>query len=273
MAKCDIAQELVCMIIDNLKDDVWTLRSCSVVCWSWVPTCQRHLFHCVRLLPPCKHDCWCPTDVPYSKRLYNVFLDSPHIMDYIQVLYIYEGQAERKQDWIGKDKTLPLLLGKLKKLERLEFRRLEWDSLGSDLKESLYAVLGLPTMTYLEIGRAYFSNLKDLEAWLYHAKALTGLSIDSPWILQPRLSNKEEGAKEKGLNSVQQKHLADLHLRLSDEQPFLYWLLGPRSHFSLSRIQTLHIAVPYDVTAVNLLLRTIGNSLKQCKLEGLWRCE
>ena len=177
-------------------------------------------------------------------------------MNYIQALYIYEGQAEREQDWIGKDKTLPLLLGKLTKLERLEFRRLEWDSLGSDLRESLYAVLGLPTMTYLEIGGAHFLNLKDLEAWLYHAKGLTGLSIDSPWILQPRLSNKEEGAKEKGLNSVQQKHLADLHLRLSDEQPFLHWLLGPRSHFSLSRIQTLHIAVPYDVTAVNLLLRT-----------------
>lgn len=38
-------------------------------------------------------------------------------MDYIQALYVYEGQAMREQDWIGKDETFPLLLGKLEKLE------------------------------------------------------------------------------------------------------------------------------------------------------------
>ena len=264
MAKCDIAQELVCMIIDNLKDDVWTLRSCSVVCWSWVPTCQRHLFHCVRLLPPCKHDCWCPTDVPYSKRLYNVFLDSPHIMDYIQVLYIYEGQDTRKQDWI---ETLPLLLRKLTKLESLKFRRLHWETLGADLKKSLCAVLELPTLTYLEISDAWFVDLEDLKAWLHHAKFLTGLSLSSPYILKSY--REDQGGAEEGLNSVQQRDLIELHLQLSNDQPFLNWLQGPRSPFSVSRVQILHIRAPRnDSTEVNLLLRTIGNSLKQCKLES-----
>ena len=136
----------------------------------------------------------------------------------------------REQDWIGKDETFPLLLGKLEKLEKLEFLCLDWEILGSNLKESLCAVLGLPTMTYLGIGEARFKNLEDLKAWLHHAKGLTGLSIGFPWMLQPRMSNKElddleEEAKEKGLNSVQQRHLIDLNLQLKDNQPFLAGIL------------------------------------------------
>ena len=96
----NVAQELVDKIIDNLKDCHWTLRICSLVCWSWVPTCQRHLFRRIRLLPPCDRHCKRPSDVPYSKRLYEVLLRSPHLANYIQALYIYEGQPMREQDWI-----------------------------------------------------------------------------------------------------------------------------------------------------------------------------
>jgi hypothetical protein len=42
MGKCKLAQELVDAIIDNVKDDRWTLHRCS---WPWplrIPQYQTH---------------------------------------------------------------------------------------------------------------------------------------------------------------------------------------------------------------------------------------
>jgi hypothetical protein len=263
-------QELVDMIIDDLKDEKWVLHSCSLVCRSWAPTCQRHIFRRTVLFPPC-WDSYLRrrTGVSYSKRLLEVLRRSPHVVDYIRVLYIFE------QNWIATDETLPLLLRQLTNLARLEFRRLSWDSLGSDLKESLCAVLENPRMTYLEIGEAHFGNLDNLEALLHHAKALTGLSLKSNYRLESCTKDRGDqeglgGTNEKGSNSVQQRHLVDLRLNLGDEKPFLDWLLGPRSPYAVSRIQTLHIE-PYS-SVVDGLLQAIGDSLKECKIAMIW-CE
>lgn len=45
------------------------------------------------------------------------------------------------------------------------------------------------------------------------------LDVAAPYEQQP--DDQEEEAKEKGLNSVQQRYLIDLNLQLKDNQPFL----------------------------------------------------
>lgn len=48
-----IAQEIIDDILDHLasNSDLQSLRSCSLVCKSWVGRCQRHLFHTIHFTP------------------------------------------------------------------------------------------------------------------------------------------------------------------------------------------------------------------------------
>jgi len=263
------AQELIDTIIDNLHDDRWTLRLCSRFCHSWLPRSQQHLFRHIVLLPPCRRYNSRPTDVPYSKRLHKVLFASPRIADYIQEVKVYEGQGFREQDWISKDQTLPLVVRMLPKLKKIEFRRLYWNTLAADLRQSIRFVLELPSMESLEIKKGRFASMDDFARFLYHAKGLTGLSlgdINLQW--DPADYDQEE--IEEGVDSLQKGHLVNLNLKkFSESRLFIDWLLGPRSHFVVSKIHTLDVSDPCDGNALNSLLLAIGNSLRHCKFEPL----
>lgn len=52
-----LPQELVDLIIDDLQDDMDTLRQCSLVSRGWVQPSSAHLFHSLRW-PSCTHSAW-----------------------------------------------------------------------------------------------------------------------------------------------------------------------------------------------------------------------
>src|ERR1700733_12673614 len=142
-----------------------------------------------------------PNDVPYSKRLDRVLLESPHIAEYIRELQVYdsyEGQEFWDQNWIGTDHTLPRLLPKLTNLTRIKFQRLNWDEVLSDLRRSIYSVLELPSLTYVELEKATFvdiEDLKDFRSLLCHAKYSTSLSLNGIIVL-PYEFSKHKGEDE-----------------------------------------------------------------------------
>jgi hypothetical protein len=274
-----LAQELIDAIIDHFHADRQDLLVCSLVCRSWLPSSQRHLFHRITFYPtPNMPDGGGAGIVPYSKRLHRVLLSSPHISDYIQELKLYGGQATRDQDRIVTDPTLPQVLRKLKRLERLEIRRLYWNILTEDLRWSLCWVLQLPSIACVEIEKAGFGNMDDFAHFLSHAKGLTGLSltdVNTAYRFRaPLVPGETEGTQSPDPRN--RKRLSDLRLTLHDYSVFVDWLLGTESPSDVSHIHTLHI-LTLDQTsgnAINRLLHAIGSSLEHFRLRvpnNRWR--
>lgn len=86
--RIQLPQELIDTIIENLGE--WALRSCSLVCSSWLLSIRRRLFRRIVLVPP--HNSG-PRPLLYGQRLHNLLLKSPHIATYIRELELYEGQS------------------------------------------------------------------------------------------------------------------------------------------------------------------------------------
>jgi hypothetical protein len=287
MDRWKLPQELFDIIIDKLGDCTWTLNNCSLVCRSWVHSSHRHLFRRIVLLPP-RRFYRGSGDVSYCQRLHRLLLNSPHISTYIQELQVYEGQEVKGRAWIGSDQTLPLVLGLLRDLTRIELRRLEWNILPLDLRQSICRVLELPSMTSFEIERSDFASMDDFSRLLSHAEGLTYLSLAEVTTTRRFLAPLERedmnhGAvgKAEGIRlNHRRRHLLDLRLNLtgysgSGCSEFVNWLLGPQSPSEVSHIRTLHIShyAQSDAHAVNQLLYGIGSSLRHFKLKepNLWR--
>jgi hypothetical protein len=275
MGNCNLPQELIDIILDNLHDDYRALHSCSLVCHSWLPTCHRHIFHHVVLLPTNKYVLYAKHPIKsYSQRLHRILFNSPYIANYIQQLKVYEGQFAKHEDWIRTDQTLPLVLRSLTNLKRIEFRRLYWNDLPLDLRRSIGSVLELPSLTFIEIENAHFAGMDELVGLLQRARRLTGLSLTniSTDTKPPVDKDRDTVEEEQRFDLRQRGLLVDLRLALVDYPLFIKWVLGPQSPFEVSHIHTLHISDPYsDIKTFNRLLHAIGGSLNHIQLSvPLW---
>ncbi|KAJ7481903.1 hypothetical protein FB451DRAFT_1030631, partial [Mycena latifolia] len=70
-------QELWDYILDYLQDSPEDLESCSLVCQSFVPRAQSHLFREIMLTP---------MQGMAANRLAAILASSPHLISYIRIL-------------------------------------------------------------------------------------------------------------------------------------------------------------------------------------------
>jgi hypothetical protein len=186
--------------------------------------------------------------------------------------------------WIGSDQTLPLVLGLLRDLTKIELYGLDWEILPQELRQSICRVLGLPSMTSFEIEHCDFGSMDDIFNFLSHAEGLTGLSLSDINVKHRSLARGDtKHGKGQGVRSNhQRRHLLDLHLNLagclrSDGcSEFVNWLLGSQSPSDVLHIRTLHVSHyrQSHVHAVNKLLYAIGSSLRHFQLnEPILRSE
>jgi hypothetical protein len=276
-----LPQELIDTILENLNVDVdqWTLRCCSLACSSLLHSSRRQIFRRIVLVPQ-SGNYYISSSRPKSccQRLHNLLLNSPHIATFIQELKLYEGQNCKGQAWLASDPSLPLVLGMLKDLKRIEFRRLEWSlKLPLAVRQSIQDVLELPSLHFVHMERSDFANMNDFSSLLSHAEGLTGLSLAEIYTyhrhwepVSPELSSQSQGrdTKEQGVHSCRRRPLRDLRLRVYDYSEFINWLLGPQSLLDVSHIQTLHITHRPSEVHIIQLLHAIGGALNYFKFEA-----
>jgi hypothetical protein len=271
--RLQLPQELIDTILENIDVDVdqWTLRCCSLACSSLLHSSRRRIFRRIVL-----HN-YTSGSKPTShcQRLHNLLLKSPHIATFIQELKLYEGQYGKGQDWMGSDPSLPLVLGMLKDLARLELRRLEWGKLPPAVRQSIQNVLELPSLHFVQMERSFFANMDDFSSLLSHAEGLTGLSLAEFYTswgepVSPEGSSRGRDTKEQGVYSDRRRHLLDLRLQVNNYSEFVNWILGPHSLLDVSHVQTLHIThhSRSEEHIINHLLHAIGGSLKHFKLDA-----
>ena len=278
--RLQLPQELIDTILENIDVDVdqWTLRCCSLAHSSLLHSSHRRIFRRIVLYPQLGHY-YTSGSKPTSRcqRLHNLLLKSPHITTFIQELKLYEGQSCMSQNWMGSDPSLPLVLGMLKDLARLEFRRLEWSKLPLAVRQSIQNVLELPTLHFIQMERSVFASMDDFSSLLSHAEGLTGLSLDEIYTswgqpVSPEGSSRGRDTKEQLENvySNRQRHLLDLCLQVNNYSKFVNWILGPHSLLDISHVQTLHIThhSRSEEHVINHLLYIIGGSLNHFKLDA-----
>jgi hypothetical protein len=249
-----VPQELIDTVIDNLHKDHHGLLACSLVCRSWLPSSQRHLFRRVTFT----------LDGNGCKGL-QALLCFPRLADYIRELKVHVSPDlwSVYRAHLGTEQSLPMVLLKLSKLQTIKLHNLDLDNLPVDLPQSLRWVLLLPSLTSLTLGINHYESIS-FESVECHAECLMSLSrtyvILLSWQFQDLLTPGDDEPWERGYLS---------HLNLEFFQGYcglhLDWSIGPRSPFEISHIQYLRVDFlsDEDEKALNLLLRTIGSSLKQ----------
>ena len=100
--RIQLPQEIIDQVIDHLHDDLSSLRVCTLVRTSWLPSSSLHLFRCVRW-PPCPYlwddprgsieECRCPKkgNSSWTEELMSVFTSSREIGRYVRELYLSLG--------------------------------------------------------------------------------------------------------------------------------------------------------------------------------------
>ncbi|KAF9555927.1 hypothetical protein CPC08DRAFT_642177, partial [Agrocybe pediades] len=53
-----LPQELVDLIVDQLRDNPSVLATCSLISWAWVPRSRHHLFRCLKISILESHICY-----------------------------------------------------------------------------------------------------------------------------------------------------------------------------------------------------------------------
>ncbi|KAJ6577356.1 hypothetical protein B0H19DRAFT_1119419 [Mycena capillaripes] len=132
MDSCPFPLEIVDLIIGQLHD-LLALKSCAVVCRSWLPSCRSRLFRYLQLRPTGRN----------SSKSWNHFLSgAPHILSYIQELVVLCDRSS----WVSWDPVLPALLGKLQNLEEIELHGCDLPCLPAPLSSAIYTLFRSPLM-------------------------------------------------------------------------------------------------------------------------------
>ncbi|KAK0456949.1 hypothetical protein EV421DRAFT_1896144 [Armillaria borealis] len=94
MATMQLPAEIVCIVLEELRDDEEALRACAVVCTGWTPIVQKYLWRKLEItlhvrtkshLPPFKPTVRIAPDI---RPLYKAFKSSPHLAGNVKELSV-----------------------------------------------------------------------------------------------------------------------------------------------------------------------------------------
>ncbi|KAF7370253.1 hypothetical protein MSAN_00656400 [Mycena sanguinolenta] len=146
-----VPQELVYLIVDNLHDDIPSLKSCSLTARAFVDSAQTWLFNKVEILPP--KIVLVGSETCFARDEYDEYLEQPHV------------------PWVMSGETLSLVLAllDLKRISLIENSpsqwnefgnfSMDWNQLGRSLKSALATVFSSPKLESCQFSRVnYFTQ-------------------------------------------------------------------------------------------------------------------
>ncbi|KAJ7777101.1 hypothetical protein B0H16DRAFT_948171 [Mycena metata] len=200
MAFTDLPQELVDAVLDNLHDDIPTLKACSLAARIFLTSARIHLFNKIEITPPlATHD--------PSQQFYDLLLSSPYIAPLVDELCIVLGpETSFKYDshgsylhghdpWIMTESPLFLILPLLN-LKRISLTEnapmkwsqdgysLKWDELAPELKSALTHVFSSPTLRQVHLRGIVVDSCFQLFSLFSDATALEELRLSRVHVIQ-----------------------------------------------------------------------------------------
>ncbi|KAF9038451.1 hypothetical protein BJ165DRAFT_1498115 [Panaeolus papilionaceus] len=178
--------ELHDYIISFLYGDDKALRSCSLVCRSWVPVSRAQLFHHITLKGVAARSTSSWSVCTPCRRLFSAILVSPHLAKFIRKLSIKDTSVADPATyrWVNEEITFPPLLKKLVNLDEIDFSfpvpsssesKTIWSTMAfKDITDALSS-LSLQSMTIRQFS---FNNVTDVVKILDPCRNLKTLQLD-----------------------------------------------------------------------------------------------
>ncbi|KAF7357733.1 hypothetical protein MVEN_00819200 [Mycena venus] len=196
-------QELIDLILG--KTDSATLKSCALVARSFRPTSQKLIFSDLTILPS-----GCDS-IPALQRLADVFSASPHLALHVRTLHLVQPGFYKPCVWMESESDIvPAILSMFTKLESLDIRVYNWDSLHSNCEQAIYALITRSSLSSIELKEA---RLKTNATLLSLLQCLPS-SLESASFLKVfanQYSSYHDGPKSAS-TELHQLRLASLHL-------------------------------------------------------------
>jgi hypothetical protein len=252
-----LPQELIDSVIDHCHDDHSTLKTCALVCKTWLPSSRSHIFHAITLQPPEKPArSFFVRRITDSQRLFRILQTSPKIALYIRELSICEGMVGR--EWIAQERTLPVILSMLKNVQRLQLERsasmqISWIELPEDLHDAFAGILASPTLLELSLVGLVFNRPVDLHLMLQSCQNLR--------VLQAKhLLIRDGSSLAVGLGENRQCAPLDvLEVGPRTSTALIDCLLHPESSIDVTTIRKLSIAISGNFADFAKFLRSTSS--------------
>jgi hypothetical protein len=166
--------EIFYLIIEEVEDKL-TLKSCALVCRSFVEPSQKNIFRVIDLGDRCI------TGEVYYRRFYRLISTHPHIANYVRDFRLVDSYVwDRKSDWqwLVKEPTLPLTFQLLPRLQAFSLifttGAPAWNSFASHVQAAIFKLLTRRTISSLSLRRIHgvpasllvqFTRIKHLELY------------------------------------------------------------------------------------------------------------
>ncbi|KAJ7108354.1 hypothetical protein C8R43DRAFT_188366 [Mycena crocata] len=203
MSRSDnLPQELIDIIVDDLYNDIPTLKACSLAARTFVSPTRTHLFKRIEITPPPGPG----NGYGSCHKFHQLLTSSPHIASLVRELcivlvgsetsfeYDEDGQylEERRATWIMTGRTLSLILPllDLKRISLVENSPVDWNGVGDY------------SMNWTKLGRKLKSTLTDVfSSSKLESVHLRGIVMHSPTQLLS-LFSEATSLKEMSLSRV-----------------------------------------------------------------------
>ncbi|KAF8907941.1 hypothetical protein CPB84DRAFT_1768214 [Gymnopilus junonius] len=277
-----LPQELVDHIIDHLHDELMTLQNCARVCRAWTPASRFHLFAKVSLKAASPQN---GPALPQErcKRLHALLVQCPEIISNIRELEVCEGSplhhpysdVQSSTTWVTTERTLTALFKMLTHVKRFDFSATSlqfWTLLPPTFQNALYALLSLPTLSYIRLHSWHFPSFSTLVSFLSHCQNLRAFALSST-----NIGNDGDGSDldiTPAPEGKEEKRATPLEVLTLDFVSFAYleyWLLGRAAMVDIRYLRELRVSHFHDVEIIEKLLLAVGDTLEHLHLKpGIW---
>ncbi|KAF8206413.1 hypothetical protein K438DRAFT_1817158 [Mycena galopus ATCC 62051] len=256
-----LPQELVDMVVNNIRDDIPALKCCSLAARTFVGSARIHIFRKIQINPP--------EDPPLSscEKLYQFLSSSPHIAPLVEDLCIVLvgskasiSMQEHHVSWIMADRTLSLVLPllELKRISLVENAPPDWNSGGKysmnwnkmeqPLKSALASVFSSPNLEAVHLRGIMIESPCQLLSLFSEATALEEISLSRLYFTQRRQDQLERWPE----SQPWRPQLRSLLAHDFDNLPFCHYLVNPQIH--LANVRSLTLSTNYSDT-VNTIIQ------------------
>ncbi|KAJ7111324.1 hypothetical protein C8R44DRAFT_883138 [Mycena epipterygia] len=268
-----LPQELVDLIVDNLCDDIPSLKSCSLAARTFSGSVRAHIFRKVEITPPLPGKTHSP-----CQQLYKLLTSTPYIAPLIDELHIVlvgsetcfeydeDGQylVEQQVPWVMTGRTLSLVLPLLD-LKRISIVEngpadwnacgrfsMNWNKLGRTLKAALKDVFSSPQLESVHLRGIVVQSPTQLLSLFSEATSLKEMSLSRVYFTQ-RWDEREHWPE----SQLWRPQLRSILASDVSGDAFSRYLLNPQ--IDLTRLRSLILST-YLKDWRNEILQAIGSS-------------
>lgn len=265
--------ELLDIIIDELHDDLFSLRALSLVCRAFRKPCRTLIFSTISLPAP---DFNARLFVTTCSKLYSLLRVSPEIALLIKDLRVEDGSRAQSRhfgfSWVGVEPSFTLILEKVVNLKRFSLtghdEALDWGNMSGPLRETLCATFRRPKLKHIVLCDIGFSSLSEFSTVFMGCEALEHMEV-----LLSHTKRRVFHATSEFPDTITstRAQLKSLRVGMSPAPAhgFIDLLLSPHSPFDIDHLRSLSAASRerFDHSGIEHLLNRTTSSLKHLEFD------